>query len=141
MIESPYSGDIDRNMRYLELCGCETTACYGELHYASHSYMTQHPRAKNYYVSDYDPKWTVVGRDPAIAMSQEMRRRCDMTVFYTDLGWSSGMKSALEYCKKYNLPYTERKLNREKLAERVPYCTIEFINAVVDGGHYTSYLE
>jgi len=39
------------------------------------------------------------GRDRAIDMSQEMRRRCDLTVFYEDLGWGSGMKSAKQYCE------------------------------------------
>jgi len=59
------------------------------MYYASHAFMTQHPRAENYYVSDYDQKWTVLGRDRAIEMSQEIRKRCDLTVFYEDLVWSS----------------------------------------------------
>ena len=46
MIESPYSGDSDRNIRYLVLCGFDDAILHDECGYASHGWMTQHPRAK-----------------------------------------------------------------------------------------------
>ena len=53
MIESPYSGDIDRNIRYLALCGFDSAILHDECAYASHGWMTQHPRSKDFFVS----KW------------------------------------------------------------------------------------
>jgi len=141
MIESPYSGDIDRNVRYLQLAMLETGGIYNQLPYASHSYMTQHPLHKNYFVCDYNPKWDVLTRDKAINMSQRMRNRCDKTVFYTDLGWSSGMKAALQFCKDNGLPYEERKLDGTRLAEKFQFCRKEFSDAILSGKEYIGMLE
>ena len=33
-----------------------------------------------------------------------------LTVFYIDLGWSSGMEQALKYCRDNNLRYVIRRL-------------------------------
>ena len=92
---------------------------HGEMPYASHSCMTQHPRCKNFY----DKKWNVLTRDGAIEASQCMRLRCDKTVFYMDRGWSSGMQAAEVFCK-------ERKLNVKELEGKIPFITTEFINAI-----------
>ena len=43
MIESPYSGDIDRNIRYLDIAIADATINYEECPYASHGAMTRHP--------------------------------------------------------------------------------------------------
>lgn len=141
MIESPYSGDIDRNVRYLQLAMLETGVIYGQLAYASHSYMTQHPLHKNYFVCDYNPKWDVLTRDQAIEMSQRMRHRCDQTIFYTDLGWSSGMKAALKYCRDHNLSYSERTLNAQRLSEKIPFTKKEFSEAIINKKEYKHFLE
>lgn len=131
MIESPYSGDIDRNVRYLLLCMTDAGLLHNELPYASHCYMTQHPRCKNFYVSDYDKKWDVWTRETAIESSQRMRHRCDKTVFYTDRGWSRGMQAAKAYCQSHGLPFEERRLHTEALAERVPFLSTTFTNAII----------
>ena len=141
MIESPYSGDIDRNIRYLSLCGFDAGVLHDECPYASHGWMTQHPRSSNLFVSDYDEKWDVLTRNQAIDMSHRIRKRCDKTVFYTDLGWSSGMKAAKKYCEKHELPYEERQLNPNQLAKRIPFCTEEFCTAIVNKQPYDSLLE
>lgn len=132
MIESPYSGDIDRHIRYLALCGFDAAVLNDECYYASHGLMTQHPRAKNVFVSDYDKKWDILRRDQAIELSQRIRKRCDKTVFYTDLGWSYGMKMAKEYCQQHNLPFEERTLDVERLSERIPFFSEEFCRAIID---------
>jgi hypothetical protein len=141
MIESPYSGDIDRNIRYLALCSFDASVLYDECPYASHACMTQHPRKKDFFVSDYDKKWDVLTRDQAIHMSQRMRSRCDKTVFYADLGWSSGMKAAREYCIKYKLPYEERWVNVNKLSEKIEFCSIDFCNALLRGKSYECFID
>ena len=141
MIESPYSGNIDRNIRYLALCGFDSGILHDECSYASHGLMTQHPRSKNLFISDYDKKWDVFTREQAIEMSQRIRKRCDKTVFYVDLGWSSGMKAAKEYCIKNNLPYEERNLNIRRLSRKVEFCSKDFCNAILGGHSYDYFLE
>jgi hypothetical protein len=141
MIESPYSGDIDRNIRYLALCSFDAGILHDECPYASHASMTQHPRSKNMFVSDYDKKWDVFTRDKAIHMSQRMRKRCDKTVFYIDLGWSNGMKEAIKYCEKNGLPYEERKIDVSKLSEKISFCSKEFCEAILEGKSYEHFLE
>lgn len=142
MIESPYSGDIDRNIRYLLLCVAETGTVYDEVPYASHLYMTQHPRCRDFYTCDYDEKWTVLTRDIAIENSQSFRHRCDKSIFYTDLGWSRGMESAKKYCIEHNLLFEERRINIERLSQSVPYLTTDFIEAILNKDEqYVSFLE
>ena len=137
-IESPYSGDIERNCRYLNICVAEAMLLYGECPYASHSFMTQHARHPQFYVSDFDKQWNIMTREQAIECSQAMRRRCDRTVFYTDLGWSRGMRAALAYCKEHNLPWEERCINVEETAAKSTETgglgyPADFIRALISG--------
>lgn len=142
MIETPYSGDIDRNVRYLALCNNEAALLYDECPYASHGLMTQHPRAEDFFVSDYEEKWNVLTRDSAIEMSQRIRKRCDKTVFYTDLGWSRGMEAAKQYCIDNQLPFEERKLDIAGLSAKIPFCSSDFCNSIVNPeSNYTPFLQ
>ncbi len=141
MIESPYSGDIDRNIRYLALCGFDAGVLHDECAYASHGWMTQHPQAKGFFVSDYEKKWDVLTRDQAIGISQRMRKRADKTVFYTDLGWSSGMKAAKAYCEQNGLPFEERTVDISKLSKKITFCSEDFCNAIIHQKLYDSFLE
>jgi hypothetical protein len=90
MLETPYSGNLDRNLRYLMLCGFDAYA-RGEMPVATHAFMTTHPAARHYYVSNYAREWDVYSREQAIVRGQVLRRRCDLTVMYDDLGMSTGM--------------------------------------------------
>ena len=139
MIESPYSGDIDRNIRYLQIAWTDSMVLYGECAYASHGYMTQHPRARNYFVSDYDGKWDTLTREGAIERSHLMRHKCDKTVFYTDRGWSTGMNFALAYCKKHGIPYEERTVDTKQLAAKVPFMSEEFCRALITDKPYEEF--
>lgn len=141
MIESPYSGDIDRNIRYLGIAMCDSAVLKGECPYASHAYMTQHPRKKDFFVSDYDKKWDTLSRKEAIERSHMIRKRCDKTVFYTDMGWSRGMKFAKQYCKKNNLPYEERTVDVEILSDKVSFLNNDFCRAIIDGKTYDDFLK
>ena len=142
MIESPYSGDIDRNIRYLDLTIADASINYNECPYASHGQLTRHPRCKSYFVSDYDSKWDILTRDEAICLSHSFRTIVDKTVFYIDRGWSTGMKSAKQFCIDNNLKYEERTINVVQLARRIPYLTTDFMRAVIsDSDDYSIYLE
>jgi hypothetical protein len=136
VIESPYSGDVDRNIRYLNLAMADSSVLYNEAPYASHSYMTQHGRASKFFVSDYDDKWTVLSRDGAIKVSDTIRKRADLAVFYVDRGWSSGMKAAVQFYKDNGISYIERTVNRDELAKNVELYTREFCDAIIDDQPY-----
>ena len=53
---------------------------------------------------------------------------CDKTLFYIDLGWSSGMKYGLDFCKKNGVPFETRKLNYDNvLSLGAQLITFEFL--------------
>ena len=140
-VESPYSGDIDRNMRYLQLAKLDAKA-RNEFPVASHDNMTMHPRCATFFVPDNDNKWETWTREEAIETAQQLRHMCAMTVFYADIKWSSGMKAGLEYCRKYSLPYEVRTLNVQRISEIAPHMlTKEFINAIRRNKPYKHFLE
>jgi hypothetical protein len=112
-----------------------------EMRCASHNDMTQHPTKTDFYVSDDDAEWNVYTRETAINGAHSLRIICDKTVFYIDLGWSSGMKSGLEFCKKNGIPFETRKLNYDNvLSLGAKLITFEFIDAIVKGQKYTKFL-
>jgi hypothetical protein len=139
MVESPYSGDIPRNIRYLQLCHIDA-AKRNEIPYSSHSYMTQHPLAKDFFVPDDNDKWDILTRDVAINQSQVIRWRCDMSVFYTDRGWSRGMIAARDYCQRHGLAYEERTLDVDAVAIMSPLLTREVCQAIING-NYEKFLQ
>jgi len=140
-VESPYSGDIDRNVRYLKLCKYDCWA-RNEMPCASHDDMTQHPAKVDFYVSDYEPEWDVYTRDEAINGAHALRALCAKTIFYVDLGESRGMKAGMEYCKKHNIPYEVRKLNYDNvLSLKADLISREFIDAILTGKSYEKYLK
>lgn len=129
--ESPYSGEIGRNVRYLKLAQLDCAA-RGELAYASHDSMTQHPaKAGSMFVSDYDDQWNTFTRDQAIGASNAMRFLTSKTVFYTDLGWSSGMKAARVLCDNLGIPWEERTVDWARIrAFQAPLITPELVHAL-----------
>ena len=139
-VESPCSGDVDRNLRYLMLCGIDAFA-RGEMPVATHSFMTAHPAATHYFVSDYADQWDVFSRGEAIQRGQMLRHRCDRTVFYVDFGMSRGMKAAMQYCTDNNLPYEVRLVDVERTQSmNAPLITRELVTAIVGAGDYAHML-
>ena len=130
-VESPYSGPVSHNLRYLNLCGLDAYA-RGEMPVATHAFMTTHPAAAGYFVSDYDKKWDILSRKQAIARGQVLRRRCDLTVLYLDRGMSKGMGEAMAYCKANGLPFETRYLDVDRvLALKAPLITRDLIEAIL----------
>ena len=101
IIESPYAGDIARNVKYAQLCMRDSLR-RGESPYASHLLYTQ-PNV----LDDDDPDERKLGIEAGFAWKH---MNGVTTVFYVDYGWSGGMKLALDYCQENNLPFTTRKL-------------------------------
>lgn len=102
IIESPYSGstevDIERNRIYLQRC-IRDSIIRGESPYASHQMLTQ-------ALDDNNKEERQIG----IKAGYSWWEAVSAIVFYTDLGWSSGMKQAYERACELNMKTEERKL-------------------------------
>lgn len=100
IIESPYAGNVDRNLRYLRAC-LKDSLQRGESPYASHGLLTQ-PGV----LDDNDTNERALG----IKAGYEWYRVADAAVFYCDLGWSPGMKLSAEHVKYNAIPFEFREL-------------------------------
>jgi hypothetical protein len=86
VIESPFAGDVTRNLAYLRACMADCLA-RGEAPYASHGLYTQ-PGVLDDDKPDERQKGIVAG----YAWSEAAH----VVAFYVDLGLSKGMQAALE---------------------------------------------
>jgi hypothetical protein len=94
VIESPYAGDVERNLRYLRACMADCLK-RGESPFASHGLYTQ-PGV----LDDDKPEERRLG----IVAGLEWARVADAVVVYEDLGRSSGMLLAIEHhCERGRL--------------------------------------
>lgn len=102
IIESPYAGDIERNLAYVRAA---TRDCLmrGESPFASHALYTQ-PGV----LRDEDP----VERQLGIEAGFKFRELANKTVVYTDLGISMGMRLGVVHARKLQLPVEFRTLLR-----------------------------
>lgn len=84
IIESPYAGDVKKNLKYL---GRAVKDCLirGESPYASHAFFTQ-------FLDDTIPEERELGIAAGLAWANVV----DTVVVYTDLGISSGMEYGVE---------------------------------------------
>lgn len=85
IVESPYAGDIEHNVRYAR---CAMAECLrsGEAPFASHLLYTQ-PGV----LRDDDPAQRKLGITAGFAW----RKRSDATIVFTDLGISAGMRAGI----------------------------------------------
>jgi hypothetical protein len=100
IIESPYAGDIERNLRYLRAC-LRDCLLRGEAPYASHALYTQAG-----VLRDDDP----AERYHGITAGFVWRQAADATVVYTDLGMSSGMRYGIDHVARMGHPIEYRTL-------------------------------
>jgi hypothetical protein len=100
IIESPYAGDVETNLRYLRAC---MRACLkqGEAPYASHALYTQPG------VLDDDRP---VERELGIAAGFTWRDAAEATVVYTDLGITKGMQYGIDDAERKGRPVEYRTL-------------------------------
>lgn len=82
VVESPYSGNVELNLRYLR-AALRDCILRGESPYASHALLTQ-PGV----LDDTVPEERELGIKAGFAFRPVM----DLTAVYTDLGYSNGMK-------------------------------------------------
>jgi hypothetical protein len=86
IIESPYAGNIERNLRYLRCCMADCLE-RGEAPFASHGLYTQ-----DGVLDDLNPEERAKG----IAAGFAWRNVAQATVVYRDLGYSRGMLQGID---------------------------------------------
>lgn len=101
IVESPYAGDIERNVAYARaaLADCLRR---GEAPIASHLLYTQ-PGV----LDDGNPDERALGIEAGL----QWGRVADMAVFYVDIGWSPGMEAALVRHKAEGRAWVLRHVN------------------------------
>lgn len=97
-IESPYAGDVDRNMIYLHRAMRDSCA-NGEAPLASHMLYTQ-------FLDDSNAEERTVGIDCGLAWATHAEKM----IFYTDYGISNGMHLALLFAKTNGIPTEDRQI-------------------------------
>jgi hypothetical protein len=99
IVESPYAGDVERNLKYVRKC---MNDCFkrGEFPFASHALYTQ-PGV----LDDNIPDERMLGINAGL----DWGAKAEKTVVYIDLGMSNGMKYGVENAKKVNRPIEFRK--------------------------------
>jgi hypothetical protein len=100
ILESPYAGDIERNVNYARLC-VKHSLSLGEAPIASHLLYTQPG-----ILDDSIPDERALGIDAGLAWKSV----ADKQVFYADYGMSKGMEYGMAYAKEHNIPYEVRKI-------------------------------
>lgn len=102
VLETPYAGDIENNMKYLDECQHDMLLNHHEAPYASHALYTR-PGV----LDDSIPEEREAGILAGFAWKHLEGVK---TVFYIDLGLSSGMQKALKYCVEHGMDYEIRAL-------------------------------
>ena len=87
IIESPYAGDVPKNVKYALRC-LKDSIGRGEAPFASH---LLYPQVLRDHVR--------MERNRGIVCGYNWMRVADLIAFYIDLGWSPGMRAAQEYAK------------------------------------------
>lgn len=92
VLESPFAGDVERNLRYARACVLD---CFrrGEAAYASHLFYTQEG-----VLDDTIPEQRKLGIEAGFLWGDNAKK----TVVYTDLGISGGMKAGIERAQLKN---------------------------------------
>jgi hypothetical protein len=104
VLESPYAGDIERNVKYARECMADCLK-RGEAPIASHLLYTQEG-----ILDDNKPE----ERKKGICAGFFWGKLSEYVVVYVDLGWSGGMLKAVEYYEKRGLEVKIRSLYEEQ---------------------------
>jgi hypothetical protein len=100
IVESPYAGDVERNVRYARACIAHCLSL-GEAPFASHLLYTQPGILDDANAAE---------RRQGMAAGFEIGRRADRTVVYTDLGISRGMRQGIDAADEADRPVEYRTL-------------------------------
>jgi hypothetical protein len=106
IVESPFAGDVERNLRYVRACMHDCLVNYGEAPFASHALYTQ-PGVLN----DELPEERQLGIRAGFAYRQLAHK----TVVYEDFGHSGGMEYGINHADAAGHLIEYRKLPSELL--------------------------
>lgn len=98
VIESPYSGDVERNVKYARRALLHSLQL-GETPFASHLLYTQ-------VLDDNIPE----ERERGLLCNLVWLKVAEKVVFYTDYGWSEGMEFAFKWSEAELKPFEIRKI-------------------------------
>lgn len=101
-IESPYAGNVERNLIYLKHCMLESIFVYNEKPYASHAYLPL-------YLDDNDSKQ----REKGLSIGRRWGLDAGLRIFYVDLGISRGMMQTVYFYEYRDKTCITRKLTKE----------------------------
>ena len=104
LIESPFAGDVERNVRYLR-AALRDCLMRGEAPFASHGLYTL-PGV----LDDTDPLERELGIEAGLTWGQA----ADLTAVYTDLGISEGMRRGIRRAFEEGRPVAYRSLTEWK---------------------------
>ena len=129
VIESPYAGDVARNLRYLDACMADCLR-RGESPYASHGLYT---RAG--VLDDAIPEERELGIQAGFAW----RDVADLTVVYVNLGITRGMQYGIDDARSKGRPLEERALGEgwdviERVATAAHRRLIEIATRAIEMG-------
>jgi len=97
IIESPYAGDVARNKAYLKTC-IKLCIAHNKTPYASHQMLTD-------ALDDMTPEERELGLSAGWAMTEALIGIGATVLFFTDLGWSPGMKRMRDRLDSRGVPY------------------------------------
>ena len=101
ILESPFAGDIEKNLHYGRLCMHDCLVRYGEAPYASHLLYTQPGVLRDKVSGERE-----LGMEAGFAW----RSKADATVIYTDLGISGGMEEGARRAEEMSHKVEYRRL-------------------------------
>lgn len=100
IVETPYAGDVETNLRYLRAC-MRDCLLRGEAPFASHALYTQEGVLDDTVPSE---------REHGIQAGFAWRRVAELTVVYTDRGISRGMQYGIDHATATGSPIEFRSL-------------------------------
>lgn len=100
ILESPYAGDVVRNINYARMC-VKDSLQRGEAPIASHLLYTQEGILDDTIENE---------RIQGINAGLKWKEVADLQVFYIDYGISKGMQYGMDYAKEHNIPFETRKI-------------------------------
>ena len=112
VIESPLSGDIERNTKYARLCMLDSLK-RGEAPFLSHLLYTQ-------VLDDGKQEERKLGMEAGF----EWGKMAERVVVYEDYGISGGMREGIVRAESLNIPVEYRKLNPETLSGLSNACSV-----------------
>lgn len=102
-VESPYAGDVERNLRYAR-AALRDCLLRGEAPFASHLLYTQ-----DGVLDDGVPEDRALGIEAGL----QWLRSVDLVVVYQDLGRSSGMNEGIDRARSLGVPVEFRSLGND----------------------------